>query len=139
MQLVAELGRRCRARGGAARGARAARARLGARLERGRDAACTPADSLYVVGRGLGLGVAQEAALKFKETCGLHAEAFSAAELRHGPMALVRAGFPVLLFAQNDETRERRRARSARELVARGATVLLAGAQAPGAHRAAEP
>ena len=38
----------------------------------------------------------QEAALKFKETCGLHAEAFSAAEVRHGPMALVGPGFPVL-------------------------------------------
>ena len=43
------------------------------------------ADSLYVIGRGLGLGIAREAALKFKETCGMHAEAFSAAELRHGP------------------------------------------------------
>src|SRR6202011_905706 len=52
-----------------------------------------PARDLYVVGRGLGLGVAQEAALKLKETCGLHAEALSAAELRHGPMALVQAGF----------------------------------------------
>ncbi|NWP05720.1 iron dicitrate transport regulator FecR, partial [Escherichia coli] len=35
------------------------------------------ARGLYVIGRGLGFGVAQEAALKFKETCGLHAEAFS--------------------------------------------------------------
>lgn len=61
-------------------------------------------ESLYVLGRGIGLGIAQEAALKFKETCGLHAEAFSAAELRHGPMAIVRRGFPVLVFAQNDET-----------------------------------
>ena len=59
---------------------------------------------LYVIGRGIGLGIAQEAALKFKETCGLHAEAFSSAEVRHGPMAIVRAGFPVLTFAQNDET-----------------------------------
>ena len=58
----------------------------------------TPVNNLYVVARGLGLGVAQEAALKLKETCGLHAEAVSAAELRHGPMALVRAGFPLLLF-----------------------------------------
>ncbi len=48
-----------------------------------------PANNLFVVGRGLGLGIAQEAALKLKETCGLHAEAFSSAELRHGPVALV--------------------------------------------------
>jgi len=48
------------------------------------------ATNLYVVGRGFGLGIAQEVALKLKETCGLHAEAFSAAEVKHGPMALVK-------------------------------------------------
>lgn len=63
------------------------------------------ATSLYTIGRGLGLGIAQEAALKLKETCGLHAEAFSAAELRHGPMALARADFPVVVFRQDDPTR----------------------------------
>ena len=60
---------------------------------------------LYVLGRGVGFGVAQEAALKLKETCGLHAEAFSTAEVRHGPMALVGPGFPILAFVQDDETR----------------------------------
>ena len=49
------------------------------------------AASLFVVGRGLGLAAAQEAALKLKETCGIHAEAFSAAEVQHGPMTLVGA------------------------------------------------
>jgi len=63
-------------------------------------------DGLYVVGRGVGFAVAQEAALKFKETCGVHAEAFSAAEVMHGPMALVGPGFPVFVFAQDDETRD---------------------------------
>ena len=92
----------------------------------------TAANNLYVIGRGLGLGVAQEAALKFKETCGLHAEAVSAAELRHGPMALVGAGFPLLMFTQNDESRAGV-AQLATELAARGADVLLAGAAAPGA------
>ena len=58
-----------------------------------------PARNLFVLGRGLGLAVAQEAALKFKETCGLHAEAFSSAEVRHGPMALMQKGLPVLMFA----------------------------------------
>jgi glucosamine--fructose-6-phosphate aminotransferase (isomerizing) len=90
----------------------------------------TAANSLYVIGRGLGLGIAQEAALKFKETCGLHAEALSAAELRHGPMALVRAGFPLLLFTQNDESRAGVM-QLADELVAHGADVLLAGAPLP--------
>jgi glutamine---fructose-6-phosphate transaminase (isomerizing) len=90
------------------------------------------AHNLYVIGRGLGLGIAQEAALKLKETCGLHAEAFSAAELRHGPMALVRHGFPVLAFAQHDETREGIES-LAGELVQMGADVLLAGSESPGA------
>ena len=49
------------------------------------------ARNFFVVGRGVGFGVAQEAALKFKETCGLHAEAYSAAEVKHGPMAIVNA------------------------------------------------
>jgi glucosamine--fructose-6-phosphate aminotransferase (isomerizing) len=92
----------------------------------------TPANNLYVIGRGLGLGVAQEAALKLKETCGLHAEAVSAAELRHGPMALVRAGFPLLIFTQNDESRTGV-TQLAAELAAQGADVLLAGADAAGA------
>ncbi|MCR5879374.1 SIS domain-containing protein [Phenylobacterium sp. J367] len=90
------------------------------------------AQSLYVLGRGPGFAAAQEAALKFKETCGLHAEAFSAAEVRHGPMALARDGFPVLILAQDDQTREGVEQLAA-ELAAAGANVLLAGGTAPGA------
>jgi len=88
------------------------------------------ASDLYVIGRGLGLGVAQEAALKFKETCGLHAEAVSSAEVRHGPMALIRAGFPVLMFTQDDETRSGVES-LASELAARHADVMLAGSKVP--------
>ena len=58
---------------------------------------------LFVLGRGYGLAAAQEAALKLKETCALHAEAFSSAEVRHGPMELVGPRLPVLLFAQADD------------------------------------
>lgn len=54
---------------------------------------------LMVVGRGAGLAVAQEAALKFKETCAIQAEPFSGAEVKHGPMALIEPGYPVLVFA----------------------------------------
>jgi glucosamine--fructose-6-phosphate aminotransferase (isomerizing) len=57
------------------------------------------ADRLLVIARGLGLPVALEAALKFKETCGVQAEAFSGAEVQHGPMALVDEGYPLLVFA----------------------------------------
>lgn len=104
------------------------------------------ASNLFVVGRGVGLAVAQEAALKLKETCGLHAEAFSAAEVRHGPMALIGPGFPLLIFRQFDET-----AAGTDELasfaLARGAPVFVAGVSPPGgtalpvqsAHPAIEP
>ena len=87
------------------------------------------AHNLFVLGRGLGLGAAQEAALKFKETCGLHAEAYSSAEVKHGPMALVGAGFPVLVFAQPDETGAGAIA-VADEFRARGADVWVASADA---------
>jgi glucosamine--fructose-6-phosphate aminotransferase (isomerizing) len=87
------------------------------------------ARSLYTLGRGLGFGIAEEAALKLKETCGLHAEAFSAAEVRHGPMALVGPGFPVLAFAQGDETRAGVEAAAA-AAAAQGAPVLKAGGEA---------
>jgi glucosamine--fructose-6-phosphate aminotransferase (isomerizing) len=80
------------------------------------------AASAYVVGRGVGLGPAQEMALKLKETCRLHAEAFSTAEVLHGPVALVRAGFPILALVQPDETQPRTREVIAR-LAALGAAV----------------
>ncbi len=83
------------------------------------------AHNLFVLGRGLGLAAAQEAALKFKETCGLHAEAYSSAEVKHGPMALVGPGFPVLAFAQPDETGAGTLA-LAEEVRARGAQVWVA-------------
>jgi glucosamine--fructose-6-phosphate aminotransferase (isomerizing) len=90
------------------------------------------AQNLFVVGRGFGLGIALEAALKFKETCGLHAEAFSAAEVKHGPMALVGPAFPVLVFAQDDDTLQGTLA-VADEFRRRGAQVFVA---APGEHGA---
>jgi glucosamine--fructose-6-phosphate aminotransferase (isomerizing) len=65
-------------------------------------AALKDRNSLYVLGRGPALAIAQEAALKFKETCGIHAEAYSAAEVLHGPARIVEAGFPVLALAARD-------------------------------------
>lgn len=105
------------------------------------EATLRSATNLFVIGRGLGLGVAQEAALKLKETCGLHAEAVSAAEVRHGPMAIVGAGFPILAFATSDAAGDDVRAVSA-EFAARGAIVALADAGAMPAlrdHSAIEP
>jgi glutamine---fructose-6-phosphate transaminase (isomerizing) len=60
------------------------------------------AQSAYVIGRGPALPVAQEAALKLKETAVLHAEAFSGAEVMHGPLQLLHPGFPVLAFRPRD-------------------------------------
>ncbi len=83
--------------------------------------------NMFVVGRGFGLAAAQEAALKFKETCGLHAEGFSAAEVRHGPMTLVGPDFPLLFLTQPDDTLQGT-LEAAREFRARGARVWVAGA-----------
>lgn len=81
--------------------------------------------SAYVIGRGAGLAVAQETALKLKETCLLQAEAFSSAEIKHGPFALIEKGFPVLAIATpgpfQDGVLER-----VREMRALGALVLVA-------------
>lgn len=104
------------------------------------------ATNLYVVARGPAFGIAQEMALKIKETCGFHAEAFSAAEVRHGPMAIVEQGFHVLLLGQDDESNDSV-ADLAPEFAARGAVVLHAGiGEAPGvqlptldAHPALQP
>jgi glucosamine--fructose-6-phosphate aminotransferase (isomerizing) len=60
------------------------------------------AASLVTIGRGPTLAIAREAALKLKETCNLHAEAFSSAEFQHGPMALVSQHYPLLLFTPTD-------------------------------------
>ena len=83
------------------------------------------AERLYVISRGTGLAVAQEAALKFKETCGIQAEAFSGAELRHGPMALVEAGYPLLILAPSGPAQAGLLSLAA-DMRQRGARVLLA-------------
>jgi len=83
------------------------------------------AERMFVIGRGTGLAVAMEAALKFKETCGIQAEAFSGAEVKHGPMALIDQGFPLLVFAPRGPAQDGL-LRMADDMRARGARVLLA-------------
>lgn len=99
---------------------------------RGAEPLLADAEHLYVIGRGLGLAIAQEAALKGKETCGLHAEAFSAAEVRHGPQALLGPRFPALLLGQDDASLVGLRALAA-DLVQRGVPIAVAGFAQPGA------
>ncbi|WP_233497322.1 SIS domain-containing protein [Novosphingobium sp. MD-1] len=84
------------------------------------------ASEMLVLGRGPSLPVAGEAALKLKETSNLHAEAFSSAEVAHGPMTLVGAGDPVLVLAPLDIARTGLRARL-EDFAARGANVIAAG------------
>jgi len=84
-----------------------------------------PADKLFVIGRGTGLAVAMEAALKLKETCGIQAEAYSGAEVKHGPMALVESGYPMLILAPRGPAQAGLLA-LAQDMRQRGARVLLA-------------
>lgn len=58
--------------------------------------------SLYTLGRGPSWAISNEAALKFKEVCRLHAESYSSAEVLHGPVSIVDRGFPVLAFTARD-------------------------------------
>lgn len=83
---------------------------------------------IMVVGRGYGLPLALEVALKFKETCSIQAEAFSAAEIKHGPQALIEEGYPLLIFATQGPTLKSM-LELAEDMKARGANVILA---APG-------
>jgi glucosamine--fructose-6-phosphate aminotransferase (isomerizing) len=96
-------------------------------------AALVGAERLYVIGRGTGLPVAMEAALKFKEVCGIQAEAYSGAEVQHGPMALVEQGFPMLVLAPRGPA-QAGLLLLATQMRERGAQVLLAApAGTPGA------
>jgi glucosamine--fructose-6-phosphate aminotransferase (isomerizing) len=76
-------------------------------------------DDAYFVGRAAGYPVAMEGALKLKEISYLHAEAYPASELKHGPLALIDPQTPTVvimprddLFAKNVSTIEEIRARS---------------------------
>ena len=62
--------------------------------------------SLFTLGRGPTWAMANEAALKFKEVCQIHAESYSSAEVLHGPVSIVDHGFPVLVFAAADAAEE---------------------------------
>ena len=85
----------------------------------------TPARNIMVVGRGMSFPVALEAGLKFKETSALQAEAFSGAEIKHGPMALIEDGYPLLIFATRGPS-QASLLNLAQEMRGRGARVLLA-------------
>jgi glutamine---fructose-6-phosphate transaminase (isomerizing) len=92
-------------------------------------AALSAAPSMMTVGRGPTLAIAAEAALKLKETCGLHAEAFSGSEFLHGPVSLVSKGFPILIFMPADDAAAALR-RLEGDLRKKGAAVFATGGRA---------
>ena len=61
--------------------------------------ACVDATSALFIGRGMGAATSYEGALKLKEISYLHAEAYAAGEMKHGPIALISDGFPVIAIA----------------------------------------
>jgi glucosamine--fructose-6-phosphate aminotransferase (isomerizing) len=91
------------------------------------------AHSLVAIGRGPTLAIAREASLKLKETCNLHAEAFSGAEFLHGPVALAAPTYPILMFTPTDAAAPGMRQLAA-QLRAKGTALLAteAGDGAPG-------
>lgn len=92
------------------------------------------AQSLYVLGRGPAYAISNEVALKFKETSGLHAESYSAAEVLHGPAAIVQAQFPVFALGVEDAALAHV-VTTAERLAAQGADVFVTGASAIGCTR----
>jgi glucosamine--fructose-6-phosphate aminotransferase (isomerizing) len=79
--------------------------------------------SLLFLGRGISMATAEEGALKLKEISYNHAEAYSAGESKHGPIALVQDGYPVIFVAPNDGTRSRLIG-NIMEMRARGASII---------------
>ncbi|MEL7213398.1 MAG: SIS domain-containing protein [Pseudomonadota bacterium] len=79
--------------------------------------------SLFSIGRGPSWAISNEAALKFKETCLIHAESYSSAEVLHGPVSIVGEGFPVIAFSACDKA-ESSIAETADALADKGARVF---------------
>ncbi len=91
-------------------------------------------DSLFILGRGPSLAIAGEAALKFKETSSVHAEAYSSAEVMHGPVSIVGGGFPILALVGRDAA-EPSMTETADSLAGRGASVFATIAKTATARR----
>jgi glucosamine--fructose-6-phosphate aminotransferase (isomerizing) len=88
-------------------------------------AACVNAKTALFIGRGVGATICYEGALKLKEISYLHAEAFPAGEIKHGPIALIdpEASTPVIAVATQSLTRDKMLA-NIEEMKARGAQVI---------------
>ncbi|NEW09027.1 glutamine--fructose-6-phosphate transaminase (isomerizing) [Paenibacillus sp. SYP-B3998] len=80
-------------------------------------------DNLFFIGRGLDYAVALEGSLKLKEISYIHSEAYAAGELKHGTLALIEEGIPVIALATQHELLEKT-VSNIKEVKARGAQVL---------------
>ena len=78
---------------------------------------------IYVLGRGIHLPIAKEAALKLKELTYIHAEGIPAGELKHGPLALMDSNVYVIIINPNDSTYNDT-LNSANQIKARGAKII---------------
>ena len=76
------------------------------------------------LGRGFSFPIALEGALKLKELAYVHAEGYPAGEMKHGPLALIEEGMPVVVLAPRDE-HYKKTISNMQEVIARGANVLL--------------
>ena len=76
------------------------------------------------LGRGYSFPIALEGALKLKELAYVHAEGYPAGEMKHGPLALIEEGMPVVVLAPRDEY-YKKTISNMQEVIARGAKVLL--------------
>ena len=76
------------------------------------------------LGRGFSFPIALEGALKLKELAYIHAEGYPAGEMKHGPLALIEDGMPVVVIAPRDEY-YKKTVSNMQEVIARGAKVLL--------------
>ena len=76
------------------------------------------------LGRGLSYPIALEGALKLKELSYIHAEGYPAGEMKHGPLALIEEGMPVVVLAPRDNY-YKKTISNMQEVIARGAKVLL--------------
>lgn len=85
--------------------------------------ACKDAASALFVGRGMGTAISYEGALKLKEVSYLHAEAYAAGEMKHGPIALIDPGFPVIAVATKSPTYDKV-VSNLKECEARGAAII---------------
>ena len=81
---------------------------------------------VYFLGRGILYPIALEGALKLKEISYIHAEGYAAGELKHGPIALIDEGVPVIVLSSNDELNEKTQPNAA-EVAARGARLIEVG------------